>query len=188
MLPLRWSRSRSRQKDSPQRQDSPALSVIKSDSPLPSDFKGLWDAAYKSYQYSLERDLRQKSIAITDELKDLETPDDILRVLSTKLTLLSDDRKGSAKSQAIRTLIKPIVRGLSVVLETAGETASAAVRVAWLHTLMALLDGRDAGCSGRKGHIRCCRCATKGESGRALTWLRTKRHRNIGCRRHDYDI
>lgn len=85
------------------------------DSPLPSDFAGLWSVAFESYRLSLKGDLRDHSTSLIRDMEKCTTYEEILGVLRNTSERLNENRRGSSKARALRETMTPIVRGLSVI-------------------------------------------------------------------------
>lgn len=118
------------------------------DPPLPSDLNGLWSVAFEEYRQSLKGNLRDQSAALIRDMKHCTTCDDILSVLRGTSKHLRASRRGGRKSQALRDTMAPIVRGLSVILDTASETGSAVVRFTGSESCV-FIDCHDIGGTGR---------------------------------------
>ncbi|VDC03062.1 unnamed protein product [Peniophora sp. CBMAI 1063] len=98
--------------------------VLSSGSEHPPDLEELWNDALDQYRSSLSIDPRDQGLAFVRDLERCTSSDDILDYLQDTSECLSDRRQGSKASRALRKSLKPLIRGLSVILDAGSETAS----------------------------------------------------------------
>ncbi|KZV67498.1 hypothetical protein PENSPDRAFT_49450 [Peniophora sp. CONT] len=85
----------------------------------------LWNSALEEYRLSLDVDLRDQTVSFIRELEQASTCDDILDVLQDTSECLSAKRRGHKLSRALRKALKPVINGLSAILNAGAETAAA---------------------------------------------------------------
>ncbi|VDC03064.1 unnamed protein product [Peniophora sp. CBMAI 1063] len=89
------------------------------------DVEELWNDALNRFRSTLRIDPRDQSLPFVRDLERLSSSDDILDYLQDTSECLSDRRQGSKASRALRKSLKPLICGLSVILDASSETASA---------------------------------------------------------------
>lgn len=123
----------------------------------------IWNAALEEYRRSVNADLRYCSDNFLQQMEECSIEDhaDILDMLEGTSNYITDKRRGGKISRALRKTLKPLVRGLCVILSASGETASSLVR---LFGQISVSQSKYLyiGCSGRKGHFCRHRCAHAG--------------------------
>ena len=99
------------------------------DTSSPGDIDGLWQDALDVYRRSLGIDLRNPSIPFVSDLEKCRTSDEVIGVLENTARSLARRRRGEGASSRLRIALKPLVYGLTVILDTTAESVSTLVRV-----------------------------------------------------------
>ena len=89
----------------------------------------LWDLALDEYEKSIGVDLRDDSTGIGRDLSACASTEDIVDALRDTMVALGEKRAGGHVTSTIRRSLKPVVFGLSALLDVGKEVASSSVRV-----------------------------------------------------------
>ncbi|VDC04283.1 unnamed protein product, partial [Peniophora sp. CBMAI 1063] len=88
------------------------------------DIDGIWQDALDQYRRSLPHDLNKLSERILGDLEACLTTAQIIDALEKTSESLDKRRNGNGLLSRLRAVLKPLVYGLSAILEAMGETAS----------------------------------------------------------------
>ncbi|VDC03187.1 unnamed protein product [Peniophora sp. CBMAI 1063] len=88
------------------------------------DMAGLWQDALDDYRRALVPDLHDLYGRVVGHLERCLTSEDILDLFERSLKSLDKQRSGNQSSLRLRAVLKPLVRGLVVVLDAVAETMS----------------------------------------------------------------
>ncbi|KZV68451.1 hypothetical protein PENSPDRAFT_687223 [Peniophora sp. CONT] len=98
--------------------------VPRQSSSAPLEGDDIWNYALNEYRACLDIDLRDNASSLARDLELCSNTDEILDVLQDASECLSDRRQGSKASRVLRGALRPVVDGLSAILNTSAETAS----------------------------------------------------------------
>ncbi|KIK50122.1 hypothetical protein GYMLUDRAFT_493533 [Collybiopsis luxurians FD-317 M1] len=101
-------------------QITPAASAMNTIVAPPSSFEDLWAKALADYKEQTGREIDQAQMA---QFPDRPSVDDVVRILETQTKDLKTFRK---RGEKIRAVLKPVVRIVQVLNDTAAEAANAA--------------------------------------------------------------
>ena len=131
------------------------------ETPTLTPLQDLLRSALDKYHLSINVSLAHTEDPIVRSLESCTTVDEILVALGNTSQSVMKKRQGSARSQRLREVLKPLVHGLGVILDASAETASSVV---CLHLEMCLYFClMSSGRSWRQGFVRGSRSASESE-------------------------
>ncbi|VDB85507.1 unnamed protein product [Peniophora sp. CBMAI 1063] len=95
--------------------------------PTDNSIYSVWNEALDKYKDTFQIDLRDTQSPLGRRLAKCESEDGILDALHATVEEFSKRRKGSVSMHTVREVLKPVVSGLNVLLDTGSEAVSSVV-------------------------------------------------------------